>query len=272
MNREVEPKVKLIIANAMIEAKNLDDNKLRPEHIILSLLHDNNNTCTTILTKLGVDVIELYDRIIDHIKRYDVTPKIYTNKKTLPFSAETKRIISLLDKECEKLNDKIIDTTHIMLVYLSIKSPINDMLKTEYTIDYSKFKQTITNIMDNDKNSVFSDENDTENEFLKKKKTDDKTKTPVLDNFCKDISKAAEKNELDPVIGREKEMKRVAQILSRRKKNNPILIGEAGTGKCICSDTEVVIKNDITGEVFKITVSDFIKYGILNIDGGVRKK
>jgi len=231
MNREVEPKVKLIIANAMIEAKNLDDNKLRPEHIILSLLHDNNNTCTTILSKLGVDVIELYDRIIDHIKRYDVTPKIYTNRKTLPFSDETKRIISLLDKECEKLNDKIIDTTHIMLVYLSIKSPINDMLKTEYTIDYSKFKQTITNIMDNDKNSVFSDENDTENEFLKKKKTDDKTKTPVLDNFCKDISKAAEKNELDPVIGREKEMKRVAQILSRRKKNNPILIGEAGTGK-----------------------------------------
>jgi ATP-dependent Clp protease ATP-binding subunit ClpC len=231
MNREVEPKVKLIIANAMIEAKNLDDNKLRPEHIILSLLHDNNNTCTTILSKLGVDVIELYDRIIDHIKRYDVTPKMHTNRKTLPFSDETKRIISLLDKECEKLNDKIIDTTHIMLVYLSIKSPINDMLKTEYTIDYSKFKQTITNIMDNDKNSVFSDENDTENEFLKKKKTDDKTKTPVLDNFCKDISKVAEKNELDPVIGREKEMKRVAQILSRRKKNNPILIGEAGTGK-----------------------------------------
>jgi ATP-dependent Clp protease ATP-binding subunit ClpC len=233
MNREIEPKVKIIIANAMVEAKNLDDNKLRPEHILLAILQDNNNSCTTILNKLNVDVDELYDRVINFIKRNDLTPKIQLSKNKLPFSDETKKIMKLLDKECDKFNDKIIDTTHIMLVYLSIKSPIVDMLKKHYAIDYEKFKGIIMGIMSNDKNSIFNvnDENDMESEFLKKKKTDDKTKTPVLDNFCKDITKSAEKNELDPVIGREKEMKRVTQILSRRKKNNPILIGQAGTGK-----------------------------------------
>jgi ATP-dependent Clp protease ATP-binding subunit ClpC len=233
MNREIEPKVKIIIANAMVEAKNLDDNKLRPEHILLAILQDNNNSCTTILNKLNVDVDELYDRVINFIKRNDLTPKIQLSKNKLPFSDETKKIMKLLDKECDKFNDKIIDTTHIMLVYLSIKSPIVDMLKKHYAIDYEKFKGIIMGIMSNDKNSIFNvnDENDMESEFLKKKKVDDKTKTPVLDNFCKDISKSAEKNELDPVIGREKEIKRVTQILSRRKKNNPILIGQAGVGK-----------------------------------------
>jgi ATP-dependent Clp protease ATP-binding subunit ClpC len=244
MNREVEPKVKIIITNATKEAKNFDDNKLRPEHIILSMLNDNNNTCTTILNKLNIDVDELYDRIVDFIKRNDVSPKIKINKRVIPFSDETKKLIFLLDKECEKLNDKIIDTTHIMLVYLSMKSPINDLLNKYYSLDYKKFKDEIMSIMDNDKNNVFNDDNDIESEYLKKRKIDDKSKTPVLDNFCKDLSKSAEKNELDPVIGREKEIKRISQILTRRKKNNPILIGEAGTGKtAIIEGLVQLIKN-----------------------------
>jgi len=102
MNREVEPKVKIIITNASKEALNLDDNKLRPEHILLSMLNDNNNGCTTILKKLKIDVDELYDRIIDFIKRNDVLPKIKITRRTPPFSDETKKLIVLLDKECEK--------------------------------------------------------------------------------------------------------------------------------------------------------------------------
>jgi len=245
MNREVEPKVKIIITNASKEALNLDDNKLRPEHILLSMLNDNNNGCTTILKKLKIDVDELYDRIIDFIKRNDVLPKIKITRRTPPFSDETKKLIVLLDKECEKLNDNIIDTTHIMLVYLSMKSPINDLLNVHYSLDYNKFKNEIMSNMNNEKNNVFSDDNDNDIEYLKKRKVDDKSKTPVLDNFCKDLSKSAEKNELDPVIGREKEIKRISQVLSRRKKNNPILIGEAGTGKtAIVEGLAQLIKNN----------------------------
>lgn len=244
MNREVEPKVKIIITNATKEAVNLDDNQLRPEHIILSILNDNNNTCTTILKKINIDVDELYDLIVDYIKRNDVTPKIKLNKRVIPFSPETKHLIHFLDFECGQLNDKIIDTTHIMLVFLKRKTDLTRLLDKQYSLNYKNFKQEITDTMDNNKNNVFNDDNDVENEYLKKRKTDDKSKTPVLDNFCKDLSKSAEKNEMDPVIGREKEIKRVSQILCRRKKQNPILIGEAGTGKtAIVEGLAQLIKN-----------------------------
>ena len=95
-----------------------------------------------------------------------------------------------------------------------------------------------------------------DNEGKGKKSAD--SSTPVLDNFSKDLIKLAEQGKIDPVIGREREINRIAQILSRRKKNNPVIVGEAGVGKCICSDTEVVIRNDKTGEIFKLKVSDFI--------------
>jgi ATP-dependent Clp protease ATP-binding subunit ClpC len=119
-----------------------------------------------------------------------------------------------------------------MLSILDSKLPLIKML-SEIGITYNKFLKTVTN-MDKfeHKNSAFSnDENDENESFRKPKNKDSKTKTPVLDNFCRDISKAVENEQVDPVVGREIEIKRVSQILSRRKKNNPVLIGEPGVGK-----------------------------------------
>ena len=108
-----------------------------------------------------------------------------------------------------------------------------------------------------DKNRAFDSE-DEENKNINKIKSS-KSNTPFLDNYGKDLTKLASIGKLDPVIGREEEIDQTIQILNKRKKNNPILIGESGVGKCICIDNKVVMRNDLTGEVQKISIEDFIK-------------
>jgi ATP-dependent Clp protease ATP-binding subunit ClpC len=247
----------------MKEAKSFDDVKVRPEHLVLSILLDDDNECVRVLKKLNIDTTDLYDRISDSLRKDVSIPRInnVTTKKTLPFSDETKAIIKALDYECEKLNDNMIDTTHIMLAILLTKSPTTEILK-DLNVNYTNFKKTMKEINGNLRNSAFDgggEENDEQESFKRRQKQGEaKSKTPVLDNFCRNISKAAELGELDPLVGRQVEIKRVSQILSRRRKNNPILVGVAGSGKCICADTEIVMRNDATGETFKTTVSEFL--------------
>ena len=231
MKRDILPKVKTIISQAIKEAEAFDDPKVKPEHIILSMITDNDNECVRLLKTLKVDLNGLHDTISDYLRKTDLIPRIaVATKKKPPFSEETKAIFKSVDKECEHFNDKLIDTHHIMLAILNAKLPINDILN-EVGVNYNSFKGKMK---DKTNNGAFDDSDmDDINEGFKKKpvKNDTKSKTPVLDNFCRDVSKAVENGEIDPVIGRQQEIKRVSQILSRRKKNNPILIGEPGVGK-----------------------------------------
>ena len=232
MNREIYPKVKLIISQSMKEAKSFDDVKVRPEHIVMSMLVDHDNQGVKVLKALNVDTTDLYGRISEILRKVDLTPRVVqSTRKTLPFSDETKIVIKSLDHECEKLNDTMIDTTHILLAILSKGLPTTDILKEVYNVDYNSFKKMMKEMKD-DYNAYDGDDMDENEPFKKKPKQNEaKSKTPVLDNFCRDVSKAVDKGEIDPVVGRSIEIKRVSQILSRRKKNNPILIGEPGVGK-----------------------------------------
>jgi ATP-dependent Clp protease ATP-binding subunit ClpC len=236
MNREVYPKVKQIMSKSAVEAKVFEDIKVRPEHILLSLLSDNDNTCTKILKEhFKIDVLDLYDKFSDFIRKNDLTPRGYTStRKTLPFSDETKTLIKDLEKQCEELNHNMIDTQHILLVMLNNKNNISEFLG-KIGLNYYDFRRIVkleSPSGDKFTNSSIDDDNEETESFKKKAKVSEtKSKTPVLDNFCRDVSKAVEKGEIDPVVGRENEIKRVSQILSRRKKNNPVLIGEPGVGK-----------------------------------------
>jgi ATP-dependent Clp protease ATP-binding subunit ClpC len=232
MNREIYPKVKLIISQSMKEAKSFDDVKVRPEHIVMSMLVDNDNEGVKVLKNLKVDTNDLYGRISEVLRKVDLTPRVgQVSRRTLPFSEETKVVIKSLDHECELMNDNMIDTTHIMLSILSKGLPTTDILNEVYKVDYNSFKKMMKQMRE-DFNAYDSDGMDDSDSFKKKsKQSDTKSKTPVLDNFCRDVSKAVDKGEIDPVVGRSVEIKRVSQILSRRKKNNPILIGEPGVGK-----------------------------------------
>lgn len=107
---------------------------------------------------------------------------------------------------------------------------------------------------------AFGPEDEDESNIDKiKNNNNSKSKTPILDNFGKDLTELATKGVLDPVIGRDIEIDKLVQILNKRKKNNPVLVGESGVGKCFCSDTQVVMRNDLTGEIVKLSIKEFLK-------------
>ena len=255
--REIVPKVKLIMNKAQDEAKIFDDKYVRPEHILLSILNNDSNRCYLILRGMNVDINDLYDKISEQLRHSQINVTADTKKRIkLPFSVETKSALKNIDKEAETLNDHFIDTSHIMLSFLQfIKWDLTKLLH-ENGINYDNYKDQIMNqnndnLMDDElkkleemqkradeyRNSSEEEEDDDstmgrgKGKFDKKKKESSNSKTPVLDNFCRDISKSAEDGALDPVVGRATEIKRVSQILARRKKNNPVLIGEPGVGK-----------------------------------------
>lgn len=237
-NREIFPKLKLIIQKSSAEARMLDDVKVKPEHILLSILADNNNLCVDALIMMKIDPQELYDKISDFLRKTDITPRITINRTTLQFSPESNKLFKNMETECDKLGDLKYDTHHVMLAILAAKSQTTQMLSdiTNETLKYNEFKDTIMIIKNNSlHDEPMDDFDDIPDERIKrgptKKMASSSSKTPVLDNFSRDISKAVEKNEIDPVIGRNDEIRRIATILSRRKKNNPILIGEPGVGK-----------------------------------------
>jgi ATP-dependent Clp protease ATP-binding subunit ClpC len=252
MNREISPKVKRIMSGAMIEAKNFNDTHVRPSHIILSLISDGDNGCCEVFNRLSVDITTLFSDVCEHLNT-ELRTVVTTSrsvKMKLPFSDETKKIFDGVDKESEKMGESFIDTAHILLSLLSNDFKITQIL-AKHGVTYKNFKTTINDIMEElnlkmdyidftekhqpnaaaEEDDFIFEENGGNPSSNKKNKRVKGSKTPVLDNFCRDITKAADDNKVDPVIGREKEIKRVSQILSRRKKNNPILIGEPGVGK-----------------------------------------
>ena len=229
MSKDIHPKLKAIINQAVKESQGFDDVKVRPEHLILAMINDKDNHCLSVLKSLKVNLNDLQDRVSDYLRNTDLIPRITTTtKRKPPFSDESKALFRLVDKDSTEYNDKFIDSQHMMLGILKSKLPINDLLN-EMGINYNSFKNKMKEEI---KSSAYDDSDMDDMEgFKKKPKGDSKSKTPVLDNFCRDVSKAVENGEIDPVIGRKTEIKRVSQILSRRKKNNPVLIGEPGVGK-----------------------------------------
>jgi ATP-dependent Clp protease ATP-binding subunit ClpC len=235
MKREIIPKVKRIINESMVIARDMDDVNVRPEHITLSIIKDNNNKCVDVLEALGVDINALYDSIYDNLNKSDLTPRLVNAKKLKrPFCKITKLIFNSVDEECDGMHDTMIDTTHLMLAILKNNTQSKKVI-LNVGVNYKSFKQMIKQMREDIENSASEEDYDFGQDggqgSKKPKGKTTVTKTPVLDNFCRDISKAVDEGKIDHVIGREKEIKRVSQILSRRKKNNPILIGEPGVGK-----------------------------------------
>jgi ATP-dependent Clp protease ATP-binding subunit ClpC len=273
--REIVKKVKIIMNLAQQEGKDNGDRELKLEHIVLAILNEDTNKSNLILKYMGIDTLSLYDLVSEHLRHSQLNVNLNTNKKLrLPHDINSAKIMKELDVESEHMGDMYIDTTHIMLALLKEKNLPLVKLLNKNKLTYNNFKKGIINYyntnskeltdyekekikdmekqnkenLDNNpiKNSLPFDDDD-KNEFANsgkmKNSKKEGTKTPVLDNFCRDISKMAEDNELDPVVGRGVEIKRVSQILARRKKNNPILIGDPGVGKsAIVEGLAILIK------------------------------
>lgn len=252
MNREIIPKLKVIIGESVKGAREMSDVEVKPEHIISSIINDNNNACVEVFKTMGIDLIKLSDVMYFELTNNNLTPRV--KKISIPFSKEVKLIFGTVDSESEHVGDNHIDTTHVMMSILNPKNKMSiaKIFKKNYDVDYNNFVKTVKDMKSEIERFRNSSDDDYEFENSanesgkdKKYKKSAPSKTPVLDNFCTDITKLVDEGKIDPVIGRIKEIKRVVQILSRRKKNNPVLIGEAGTGKSsIAEGIALLIKSN----------------------------
>ena len=253
MGKNVKPSVRKIMREALNDVVTTNGSHLTLEHIMLSTILDGENRAIKTITEMGVNINSLYDTIYAIVHNGNLTPKV-KNQDKIPFNKEVKDTFDHVDTEVELIGDFEVDTSHLMLSILSFDDFKITKVLNKFKINYNNFKETLMSTDSFDETPM---EENNKNRSKKNKRVA-RNATPVINNFCRNISLAAERGEIDPVIGREKEIKRVSQILSRRKKNNPVLIGDPGVGKCICADTVVSIRDDETNEVFNVSVSEFI--------------
>ena len=238
MDNNFSAQVKEIISFSREEALRLGNDFIGTEHLLLGLIREGDNTAIRILKSFNVDLYELRKEIELAVK--DKTGKNIANINSLPLTKQAEKVIRVTVLEAKALKSATVETEHLMLSILKNKENIATQILNQFDVDYDLFRQELGIVKSNDPRAEFSDEN--EDEFDEEKKYSGqkgggkqsgatKSKTPVLDNFGRDITRLAEMGALDPIVGRESEIERVSQILSRRKKNNPILIGEPGVGK-----------------------------------------
>ena len=238
MDNNFSTQVKEIISYSREEALRLGNDFIGTEHLVLGLIRDGENTAIKMLKNLNVDVYELRKEIELAVK--DKTGKTIANINSLPLTKQAEKVIRITVLEAKSLKSVNVESEHLMLSILKNKENIVTQILAQFDVDYDIFKNELGFIGTSSPRAEYNDEDefDDENKKFGAQKAGKpgaanlpKTKTPVLDNFGRDITRLAEAGNLDPIVGRENEIERVSQILSRRKKNNPILIGEPGVGK-----------------------------------------
>jgi ATP-dependent Clp protease ATP-binding subunit ClpC len=246
MDDNFSPRVKDVIAFSKEEALRLGHNFIGTEHLMLGILRDGGGKAIAILNAIEVNLEELRRKVeILNPATLENTQSL-NDKKNLHLTRQAERALKTTFLEAKLFQSELINTVHLLLCILRNENDPTTKLLSKLNIDYDivkeQFKLMLTNDADNydelPSSASFSDEKENEgdgkeNPFIptSDSKGSKKTKTPVLDNFGRDVTALAEQEKLDPVVGREKEIERVSQILSRRKKNNPLLIGEPGVGK-----------------------------------------
>jgi len=239
MDNNFSAQVKEIISFSREEALRLGNDFIGTEHLLLGLIREGENTAIKILKQLNVDLYELRKEVELAVK--DKTGKNIANINSLPLTKQAEKVIRVTVLEAKALKSPLVETEHLMLSILKNKENIATQILGQFDVDYDIFRNELGMVRSNDPRSEYTEENDDDFEDERKgysssqqrskQQGSAKSKTPVLDNFGRDITKLAETGALDPIVGREEEIERVSQILSRRKKNNPILIGEPGVGK-----------------------------------------
>ncbi|KDN54046.1 ATP-dependent Clp protease ATP-binding subunit [Flavobacterium seoulense] len=245
MDDNFSPRVKDVITYSKEEALRLGHDFIGTEHLMLGILRDGNGKAIQILNNLSID--------LDHLRRKveilsPAIPGIDSNveKKNLHLTRQAERALKTTFLEAKVFQSPSVSTAHLLLCILRNENDPTTKLLNKLKIDYDVAKEQYLNMTPNEEeflenlpratdsynDDMGQDDSLKEGNFNNPaNKSNKKSKTPVLDNFGRDLTEMAEEGKLDPVVGREKEIERVCQILSRRKKNNPLLIGEPGVGK-----------------------------------------
>lgn len=216
MNNKFSIRVQQVIQHAREEALRLGHDFIDTEHLLLGLLRLSEGLAISIIRNLGCDLQELKVSIEEFVEPSGATMKI----GNIPFTKRAERVLKVSYIEGKNFNSEIIGTEHLLLALSKEEEGIAAQVLSTFNISYDAIRKEL--------DTILRGEAKKETPSVKDK---DKSKTPVLDHFGRDLTQLALEGKLDPIIGREKEIERVSQILSRRKKNNPVLIGEPGVGK-----------------------------------------
>ena len=217
-------RVQDVIRLSREEALRLGHDYIGTEHLLLGIIREGEGIAVKILRNVGIDLFKLKKSIEDTIRTSSGTLTI----GNIPLTKQAEKVLKITYLEAKLYKSEVIGTEHLLLALLRDDDNIAAQILSQFSVSYEDVRKELDNII-NGKNSTSKPEK--MRPSSSKSQQPDKQKTPVLDNFGRDLTKLANEGKLDPVIGREKEIERVAQVLSRRKKNNPVLIGEPGVGK-----------------------------------------
>lgn len=259
MDSQFSQRVKDILGYSKEEAIRLGNSHISPEHLFLGILRDGESLAIEILINQGVDLLVLKGSLEKSIKVESPVP--VADNEVIPLLRSTERILKLVYLEAKALKSSTIDSEHLLLAILKDENALVTRFLSELDVDYQSVRRMIESDPSPSAKADFPrDEDDEGQSFGNQGKgqqpsapgAKSSSDTPVLDNFGIDLTKAAEEGRLDPVVGREREIERLAQILSRRKKNNPVLIGEPGVGKSAIAEGLAlrIIKKNVSRVLF----------------------
>jgi ATP-dependent Clp protease ATP-binding subunit ClpC len=237
MDSQFSQRVRDILGYSKEEAIRLGNSHISPEHLFLGILRDGEGVAVEILINQGIDLMVLKGSLEKSIKVE--SPVSVADNEVIPLLRSTERILKLVYLEAKALKSSTIESEHLLLAILKDENALVTRFLSEMDVDYQSVKRMVEAGSPSAKADYPRDEDDEGQGFGPQGKGQagassspkSSSDTPVLDNFGIDLTKAADEGRLDPVVGREREIERLAQILSRRKKNNPVLIGEPGVGK-----------------------------------------
>ena len=244
MDAKFSPRVKDVISYSREEALRLGHDYIGVEHLLLGIIREGQGVAIKMIKSSGIDTKELRKKLESKLESGQLNE--VKNSVNIPLLKQAEKVLKITYLEAKLFKSNMIGTEHLLLSILKEDNNLASSILKEFKVDYESIKYELDVMQESgyksDLNptakhpeSADEDEDAKEEDFSSstssKKSSETKSKTPVLDNFGRDLTKLAEDDKLDPIVGREKEIERVSQILSRRKKNNPLLIGEPGVGK-----------------------------------------
>ena len=241
MEAKFSNRVKEVISLSREEALRLGHDYIGTEHLLLGMIREGEGVAVGLLKKLGVSLEELRTSI-EQATKGTATSNV-KNLANIPLTRQSEKVLKITYLEAKIFKSQLIGTEHLLLSILRDEDNLATQILDKFEVAYDVVKELLeyqtenpmatsdTDDQDEDSGRMFGGGSSGSGRGGESSKSSEKSRTPVLDNFGRDLTKLAEDDKLDPIVGREKEIERVAQILSRRKKNNPILIGEPGVGK-----------------------------------------
>lgn len=237
--------IRILDLHSVEEAKRLNHDMLTPEHVLLGIFHETDSIVVNVLNKLKIDIEKIKFDIESSMVKSTSNTKLFGK---IPPSPRIQHLISRAAEEAKSLGDNCISTEHLLLGILKEENGIAYNVLTSYNLDLKTLRHEMMRIRG--KSGSSSNISESSSSTIQE---DNTARTPTLDKFARDLTKMAREKALDRVIGRENEVMRVVQILSRRKKNNPILLGEPGVGKTAIVEglAEKIVSTDVPDILLK---------------------